>query len=169
MPSSHGLWLAFTFLFFLFVEKNQHWLAEAYFIYLVFSHFWLLSMQVSILLWVKDRLRDLAPVALHQGLQCPLPQVCPPNTVQQREGESENLTLWEKKCKIVCTNIFVLTAFTLLLPSAGDWWVYSPGQRQELWDHDEVWKAGSKPGCKCCCHCSCKGELSGSCWTSIKM
>lgn len=49
----------------------------------------LLVAQVSILLRAKDRLRDLAAVPVHQGLQRPLPQVCPPNPVQQREGRTQ--------------------------------------------------------------------------------
>lgn len=44
--------------------------------------------QVSILLWAEDRLRDLAPVPVHKGLQRALPQVCPSDPVQQRESES---------------------------------------------------------------------------------
>lgn len=48
----------------------------------------LLVAQVSILLRAKDRLCDLAAVSVHQGLQRSLPQVCPPNPVQQREGRS---------------------------------------------------------------------------------
>lgn len=48
----------------------------------------LLAAQVSILLRAKDRLCDLAAVSVHQGLQRSLPQVCPPNPVQQREGRT---------------------------------------------------------------------------------
>lgn len=68
-------------------------------------------------------------------------------------------------CKLVCMStlkysdssfplifLFDLCPVVLTLPhhlsscAIGDRWVHRTGQRQELWDHDEVWKEGSQPG-----------------------
>lgn len=89
---------AFNFLFFIkshvllcFVFITQCFLAR---LPMVVCHCF--HAQVSILLWAKDRLCDLALVPIHQGLQCPLSQVCPPNAVQQREGRNST--------QLVCTS-----------------------------------------------------------------
>lgn len=112
-------------------------------------------IQVSILLWAKDCLCDLAPVTIHQGLQCPLSQICAPNPVQQREGRdvlkpesvSQMWTVVNLLCFFHPDCLFCYLPLQLSSSAIGDRWVHSTGQRQELWDHDEVWKKRSQPGC----------------------
>lgn len=66
--------------------------------------------QVSILLWAEDRLRDLAPVPVHKGLQRALPQVRPSDPVQQRESESP---IEESLCSIVHGKLSVCHRLTV--------------------------------------------------------
>lgn len=70
--------------------------------------------------------------------------------------------------KTICVPSFMLNCLPssdrCLCSAAGDRWVHCSGQRQELWDHDEVWKEESQPGCQCCRHCSHQGEQLSATW-----
>lgn len=72
--------------------------------------------------------------------------------VRTHERESVFHHLWWTVC--------LASSHCGLCFAAGDRWVHCSGQRQELWDHDEVREEESQPCCKCCRHCSHQGVMT---------
>lgn len=118
-----------------------------------------LHAQVSSVLRAEDSSCDLAAVSVHTRSKFDLQEMSTSSSVLQRKSEITYLPV------SLCTYMHfwryqydLLTNFELFLP-AGNRWVYCAGQREELWDDGQLWKARTKHCCHRCRYRGCQGKL----------
>lgn len=125
-------------------------------------------LQVSPLLWAEDSLCDMAAVALHQRSKSHLQKVSAPSAVLEREGKITHPSIHIQLSTVTVVYCIMVTLLLYWLNCLlekcidclplGNRWVHRPGQREKLWNHGELWKAGAEHRSHCCCHCSCEGK-----------